>query len=97
MSRHRIALTGVVALASTVALALAGVAGAGTAGKWTSVTGTNAVGSSTEPGLARTSNGVLHVVWHRRATATTDTYGHAPVSPSGAVGAPSIVETRGRA
>jgi hypothetical protein len=36
---------------------------------------------------------VLHVVWHRRATATTDAYADAPISPSGAVGAPSIVES----
>lgn len=92
MSRRRTAFAGLLALASAVALALAGIAGAGTPGKWTSVTRTNAVGASTEPGIARTSDGVLHVVWHHPTSATAAAYTHTPISPSGAVGAPSTVQ-----
>ena len=44
-----------------------------------------------EAGLARSSDGVLHVVWKRRQGAIGESIVHTPVSPAGKVGAASSV------
>jgi hypothetical protein len=45
-------------------LAAATAAPAGTPGHWTDFTSGN-LQNFAEPGIARTADGVLHVVWHR--------------------------------
>ena len=42
-------------------------------------------------GLARTADGILHVLWHRRATPTTEDVLHTAIKPDGTVGATSTV------
>ena len=54
----------VLAVAAFVVFAIAGSASAGPPGQWTRLPGT--VINFAEPGLARTSDGVLHVVFTRR-------------------------------
>ena len=44
-----------------------------------------------EAGLARTSDGVLHVVWLRRKGGLNESIMHTPISPDGKVGSPSPV------
>src|SRR3990170_4999127 len=78
---------GAAAAAAVLLLALAASAAAGPPGQWTRLPGT--VETSAEPGLARTSNGVLHVLYTRK-NGTKKDLAHVPVSPAGAVGADSV-------
>jgi hypothetical protein len=73
--------------ALVVVLAVAGSAAAGPPGKWTKLPGT--VINFAEPGLARTSDGVLHVVFTRRNGNKEDLI-HLEISPSGAVGGDTV-------
>lgn len=75
------------AAAVVAVLGLAGSAGAGPPGQWTRLPGT--VINFAEPGLARTSDGVLHVLYVRRA-GTRPELVHLTVSPAGKVGADSV-------
>jgi hypothetical protein len=74
-------------IASLALLALAASAQAGPPGQWTRLPGT--VLNFAEPGLARTSDGVLHVVYVRQ-NGTKDDLMHAEVSPAGKVAPASV-------
>ena len=78
-----------VLLASLVVLvlAVASSAQAGPRGQWTRLPGT--VLNFAEPGLARTRDGVLHVVYTRRNGSKEDLI-HLEVSPAGTVGANAV-------
>jgi hypothetical protein len=73
--------------AGLVVLVVTGSAAAGPPGQWTRLPGT--VVNFAEPGLARTSDGVLHVVYTRK-NGTKEELAHVEVSPSGKVGADSV-------
>jgi hypothetical protein len=74
--------------ASIVALlALAASSAAGPPGQWTRLPGT--VINFAEPGLARTPDGVLHVLYTRRNGSREDLI-HVPVAPNGRVGGESV-------
>jgi hypothetical protein len=74
--------------ASTVALlALAASSAAGPPGQWTRLPGT--VINFAEPGLARTSDGVLHVLYTRRNGSRNDLI-HVSVARNGRVGGESV-------
>ena len=62
-------------------------AGAGPPGQWTRLPGT--VVNFAEPGLARTSDGVLHVVYTRK-NGTKSELAHVTVSAGGKVGSTSV-------
>jgi hypothetical protein len=68
-------------------LALAASASAGPRGQWTRLPGT--VINFAEPGLARTGDGVLHVIYTRR-NGTKEDLVHLEVSPGGNVGADAV-------
>lgn len=68
-------------------LAVAGSAAAGPPGQWTKLPGT--VINFAEPGLARTSDGVLHVVYTRK-NGTKEDLVHLEVSAAGKVGADTV-------
>lgn len=68
-------------------LALAASASGGPRGQWTHLPGT--VINFAEPGLARTSDGVLHVIYVRHDGARRDLV-HVGVSPAGAVGSDMV-------
>jgi hypothetical protein len=70
-----------------VVLAVAGSAAAGPPGQWTKLPGT--VINFAEPGLARTSDGVLHVVYTRK-NGTKEDLVHLEVSAAGKVGADTV-------
>jgi hypothetical protein len=74
-------------VAALVVLALAGSAQAGPRGQWTRLPGN--VINFAEPGLARTADGVLHVVYTRRNGNKEDLIA-LEVSPAGKVGADSV-------
>jgi len=79
-------------LPAVVAVAVLGLglvvsAAAGPRGQWTRLPGT--VINFAEPGLARTSNGVLHVLYVREGGSRDDLM-HAAVRPNGAVGATTV-------
>jgi hypothetical protein len=79
-------------VARAVAVAIAAVvlvtpAAARPAASWTRLPGT--VVNFAEPGLARTSDGVLHVVYTRK-NGTKSELAHAPVSAGGKVGSASV-------
>ena len=76
-----------VAAAAVVVLAVAPMAGAGPRGQWTRLPGT--VLNFAEPGLARTSDGVLHVVYTRR-NGTKEDLIHVEVSAAGKVGPDAV-------
>jgi hypothetical protein len=76
-----------VLLASLVLLVLVSSAQAGPRGQWTRLPGT--VINFAEPGLARTRDGVLHVVYTRR-NGTKEDLIHLEVSPAGKVGADAV-------
>ena len=78
--------TSAVAVAVAV-LAVASSAAAGPRGQWTRLPGT--VINFAEPGLARTSDGVLHVVYVRNDGSRRDLV-HVGVSPAGSVGADTV-------
>src|SRR5262245_65851219 len=73
--------------ALVVVLAAAGSAAGGPPGSWTRLPGT--VVNFAEPGLARTSDGVLHVVYTRKA-GTKSELAHATVSAGGNVGSTAV-------
>jgi hypothetical protein len=70
-----------------VVLIAAAAAAAGPRGQWTRLPGT--VINFAEPGLARTQDGVLHVVYTRRNGSREDLI-HVPVAATGRVGAESV-------
>jgi hypothetical protein len=76
-----------VAATIVVSLALAASASGGPRGQWTRLPGT--VVNFAEPGLARTSDGVLHVLYVRKNGTKSDLV-HVAVSPAGKVGNDSI-------
>jgi hypothetical protein len=73
--------------AVVVVLAVAGSAAAGPPGQWTKLPGT--VINFAEPGLARTSDGVLHVVYTRK-NGTKEELVHLEVAPGGNVGPDAV-------
>ena len=76
-----------VACTVVLVLALAASASAGPRGQWTRLPGT--VINFAEPGLARTGDGVLHVVYTRRNGNKEDLI-HLEVSPNGNVGSDAV-------
>jgi hypothetical protein len=74
-------------IASLVVLAVASSAQAGPPGQWTRLPGT--VINFAEPGLARTQDGVLHVVYTRKNGPREDLV-HLEVSPGGKVGGDAV-------
>ena len=79
-----------VVLAVAAALAAPLGASAGKPGTWTRLHSGNA--TSAEPGLARTADGTLHVVWQRTSSPLRDDVVHQAISPEGApVGAATVV------
>jgi hypothetical protein len=70
-----------------VVLAIAATAHGGPPGQWTRLPGT--VVNFAEPGLARTGNGTLHVVYTRKS-GTKEELAHVTVSPAGKVGATTV-------
>ncbi|MDH4103591.1 MAG: hypothetical protein OEV29_09445 [Thermoleophilia bacterium] len=74
-------------LAIAAMLALAVPAAAGPPGSWSRLPGT--VINFAEPGLARTSDGVLHVLYVRKNGTNSD-LAHVSVSPAGKVGAATV-------
>jgi hypothetical protein len=75
------------AVLSVLVLVVAAGAQAGPRGQWTRLPGT--VINFAEPGLARTGDGVLHVVYTRR-NGTKEDLVHLEVSPAGAVGPDAV-------
>jgi hypothetical protein len=75
------------AVIAVVVLVVATTAQAGPRGQWTRLPGT--VLNFAEPGLARTQDGVLHVVYVRK-NGTKEDLIHVEVSPSGKVGADAV-------
>jgi hypothetical protein len=91
-SPRTLAASVVVALAtvlSLLAVPSALSAPTGPPGTWTRITD-KTDRNTDEVGLARTGDGVLHVLW-RRATGSTSAIWHTPVTPAGAAGAASVV------
>jgi len=76
-----------VAVGITVLLAVAAPAAGGPPGQWTRLPGT--VVNFAQPGLARTSDGALHVVFTRK-NGTKSEIAHATVSAAGAVGSITV-------
>src|SRR5262245_9030897 len=76
----------VLALGGVVAL-LASGASAGTTTSWSRVTDSGGRNID-QVGLARTGDGVLHVVW-RRQSGTEESVRHAAIQPNGTVGTPT--------
>lgn len=76
-----------ISIAVLVLLAISGSASAGTPGQWTRLPGT--VVNFAEPGLARTSDGVLHAVYTRKA-GTKEELAHVTVSAGGNVGSAAV-------
>jgi len=64
---------------------LAGSAAGGSPGAWTRVTDPNGRNTD-EVGLARTRDGVLHVVWRIQGAGSEETVRHAAIQPNGKVG-----------
>ncbi len=85
--RSRIALTLVIAT-TTIALA-AGAGSAAPSAKWARISGPAQPGA--QLGLARTADGVLHVIWNRGATPTS--IFETRLSPAGKVAGTSTVAT----
>jgi hypothetical protein len=79
-----------VVIVSIAAVSSAGASTEGSPGVWTRVTDANGRNID-EVGLARTSDGVLHVVWERRKGALNESIMHTPVSLAGKVGSASPV------
>ena len=74
-------------------LSAASTAAAGTPGRWTQFTTSN-LHNFAEPGLARTADGVLHVVWHRPVSTSSDSLMETALSRGGAVvGGPVTIES----
>src|SRR5918995_1039362 len=80
------------AVVSVLVLSIAAGAQAGPRGQWTRLPGT--VINFAEPGLARTGDGVLHVIYTRRSTATAPAAGMPwTLKPADVVQAPSAYAT----
>src|SRR5437867_6002240 len=79
----RVASAVAIVVIAVIAVIAATPAPAGPPGSWTRLPGT--VVNFAEPGLARTSDGVLHVVYTRKA-GTKEELVHTTVSPAGSVG-----------
>jgi hypothetical protein len=82
-----------VVLAVAAALAAPLGAPAGQPGSWTRLHSGNA--TSAEPGLARTADRTLHVVWQRTSGPLRDDVVHQAISPSGALAGGTTVVTQG--
>jgi hypothetical protein len=80
----------VLVAASITAVASAVVATAGPPGIWTRVTDGNGRNID-EVGLARTNDGVLHVVWLRRKSGLNESIMHTSISAAGKLGSTSPV------
>src|SRR5262245_36718169 len=76
-----------VSVVALVLLAVSGSASAGPPGQWTRLPGT--VVNFAEPGLARTGDGVLHVVYTRKA-GTKEELVHVAVTAAGKVGSDTV-------
>lgn len=72
---------------ATIVFLVAGGASAGPPGQWSRLPGS--VVNFAEPGLARTGNGTLHVVYTRK-NGTKEDLVHVAVSPAGKVGADAV-------
>jgi hypothetical protein len=83
------ALVACVAVAAA-AVAAAAAAGAGSPGKWTQITHQHN-GTVAALGLARTPNGMLHVLWAGPGRAPWTAVLDTQISPSGVVGSPQTV------
>lgn len=79
-----------VLVVSVVAVSAAAASTTGSPGVWTRVTDSNGRNID-EVGLARTNDGVLHVVWLRRKGGLNESIMHTPISPGGQVGSTSPV------
>jgi hypothetical protein len=77
----------IAAVFAVVVLCAVSSAAAGPRGQWTRLSGT--VINFAEPGLARTQDGVLHVIYTRRNGSKEDLI-HVPVAASGRVGGDSV-------
>jgi hypothetical protein len=75
-----------VPLLAILLLLVGGAASAGTTSSWSRVTDTGARNID-QVGLARTKDGVLHVVWRQQGGGTNEFIRHASISPRGAVSA----------
>jgi hypothetical protein len=81
------------AVAILVAVALVSTVRAGSPGTWTRVTDTGGQNID-EVGLARTADGVLHVVWPKRSGKHAGEIWHTPVSRIGRVGTATAATAR---
>lgn len=72
-----------VALSLGALLALPVAAAAGPPGNWTKVS--DPATSTLEPGLARTSDGVLHVAWHKKVSSEEEQLWQTGIRPNGSV------------
>lgn len=75
-------------LLAVTALVAAGAAAAKPQGKWDAVTAGGEQSSTSQIGLARTANGVLHVGWQRRSGPNSYDLLHTGIDPSGRIGGP---------
>ena len=83
----------VAVLALCISSLAAAPAGAGTPGTWTEV-GKNSANYGV-PGLYRTADGVLHMLWVRNnANGTDDDAVHTAIAPDGTIGATTVVEAQ---
>src|SRR5262245_6279546 len=81
------------AFAVAAAMLVPGAASAGTPGNWTQFTTSN-LHNFAEPGLARTADGVVHVVWQRPVSASSDDLMQTAISRAGGVvGGPVTIES----
>ena len=87
-----VVVAGVAAVASTVAMTVPAAASAprphvqtGGPGHWSQVT-SNGSGAQQDIGLARGSDGVLHVIWTSNLPARSHAITDTPISPNGSVG-----------
>lgn len=91
MPATRRIVTALTALALCLTSLVALPASAGTPGKWTEV-GKNSANYGV-PGLYRTADGVLHMLWVRNsANGNDDDAVHTSIAPDGTIGATTVVE-----
>ncbi len=83
-------VAGFVLVSVVVGVATGLSASVGTPGVWTKVTAGDRRNID-DVGLARTSNGVLHVLWQRRTGPINTSIVHTPVTKAGKVGGTNIV------
>jgi hypothetical protein len=80
-------------VALAVVLAVPSAASGGRPGSWTRLDSGNA--ATAEPGLARTADGTLHLVWQRTSGPLRDEVVHQAISPAGALAGATTVVTQG--